>query len=178
MNKKKFLFEYCLLLFSEWYCEYSNKEYSNFNVHNDLSKLKVIKLHFFTCSTSILALKIFNKFCALPYGHVEGDIYDEIDNLDYFRLSNTKLEILDSAELYRIASSPDMLEEISIIVQAVKDLKRINYNIIGLSPFDLVELSHRWFSWKQSFHNAKIEGKFSYPIDVNTIINEAKFYAL
>lgn len=50
---------------------------------NDLGKLKIMMLLFFTVANSCNPnedglLKVFNNFIAIPYGHIEKDIFDLI----------------------------------------------------------------------------------------------------
>lgn len=81
MNNKTLAFDYFVYQLLNWYKE----AYGENIVENDLSILKVLKLLFFM--TAIGAKKedddslldnTFDKFYAMPYGHVEGDIYDSI----------------------------------------------------------------------------------------------------
>lgn len=174
-NEKIVLFEYFLKKLVDWFCEYYQVDSANFNDHpqNDLSKLKVIKLHFFACSTNDDALKIFNDFRAMPYGHVESGVYNSLDSLEFVKLTNSKLEIIDRQQLNAISH-----EKTHVIDEAVINLRAQNMNLISLSPFDLVELSHKWFSWRYNFEQAKKTGAYSSPISSELIKQETKLYSL
>lgn len=167
------LFEYFLKKLIDWYCDYYGIELNEFNDHsfNNLSKLKVIKLHFFACSTSEEALNIFDDFHAMPYGHVESGVYNRLNELTFFTIGNAKLTINDLNGLQNVQID-------SVIDDAVNNLKKINPSLISLDPFDLVELSHKWFSWRYSFQQARKIGQYSKPISPQLIIQETKFYAL
>ena len=81
MNPKTLAFEYLVYQLLDWYKEaFGNVE------ENDLSTLKVLKLLFFVTAISSknedesLLESPFNKFYAMPLGHVEGDVYSDIKN--------------------------------------------------------------------------------------------------
>lgn len=174
MNKI-ILFEYFLRKLVEWHCEYYKSDVANFNTHpsNNLSKLKVIKLHFFACSTYEDALNIFNGFHAMPYGHVESDIYNKLDTLQFCRVTNNKLIINDLRSLMNF--SPQYKDIIDISIQRLRDF---NQSLISLEPFELVELSHKWFSWRYNFQKARESGSYSRPINNELILKEEKFYSI
>jgi|SRR5690606_8271442 len=169
------LFEYFLKRLVEWYCEHYAIASSEFNDHhrNDLSKLKIIKLHFFACSTNNDALDVFDAFHAMPYGHVESEVYNRLTNLRYCQISSTKLGIIDLERFMSL--QPDNSSMIDIIVES---LKKENADLITMEPFDLVELSHKWFSWRYNFQKARQDGMYSKPISKDLIIREEKFYSL
>lgn len=73
-------FEYIVLGIVKWWIEANpNKPFEE----NDLSTLKVLKLHFFICAvgtkkdSKVTLLDTF-KFYAMPYGHVCKSVYDTI----------------------------------------------------------------------------------------------------
>jgi len=169
------LFEYFLKKLVEWHCRYYEIDIKEFNNHsrNDLSKLKVIKLHFFACSTNKDALDIFDDFHAMPYGHVESGVYNLLNSLQHCQISSSKLSI---TVLDRFMSlQPDNSGMIDIIVES---LEKENADLIAIEPFDLVELSHKWFSWRYNFQKARQGGMYSKPISKDLIIREEKFYSL
>ena len=169
------LFEYFLKRLVEWYCEYYKIGVEDFNNHpnNNLSKIKVIKLHFFASSTENEALDIFDNFHALPYGHVESTVYDNLNNLTHFRVDNIGLTLL--CELDQI--NGQSVENNAIIDRTVINLIELNKDLISLNPFDLVEISHRWFSWNFTFQEARKAGSFSRAISPNLIKQEVKYYS-
>lgn len=174
MNKI-ILFEYFLKKLVEWYCEYYQIGVTEFNnhPHNNLSKLKVIKLHFFACSTNSEALEIFDDFHAMPYGHVESDIYNQLDNLSFCTVTNSNL-IINNVEGFKSSTSPNH----SIIDVSIIRLRDANSSLISLEPFELVELSHKWYSWRYNFQKARQSGSYSRPINSELILKEEKFYSM
>ncbi|MGK6350373.1 hypothetical protein [Parapedobacter sp. DT-150] len=175
MTPKIILFEYFLKRLMEWFCEYHNTSINEFNNHlsNDLSKLKVVKLHFFACSTSHEALEIFDDFRAMPYGHVESEVYNALSTLEHFDVTNFKLLIRPGSNLNDIQH-----EQSFVMDEIVNNLKTQNFDLISLPPFDLVELSHRWFSWRYTFEQARNSGFYSKPISKELIQQETKLYSL
>lgn len=142
---------------------------------NDLSKLKVLKLIFLACSTSEELLNEF-EFSAMPLGPVETNVLKAINRneLGPFSLLNFKTEVEDGEEY--------MVEEDSIstlIKNSIDKLKNLNPELINMSAYDLVELTHEWNCWKENFSFAKSMGKSCYPIAKEEIINESnKLYKL
>lgn len=169
------LFEYFLKHLVEWYCKYYGISVHHFNQdpHNNLSKIKIFKLHFFACSTDDEALDIFNNFHALPYGHVESTIYDNLNGLTHFSIDNSRLTIL--SELDEIKGTTP--EQNAIIDRIAKNIREKNFELISFDPFDLVEISHRWFSWNFTFQEARKVGMYSKAISPSLIKQEAKYYS-
>ncbi|WP_407484695.1 type II toxin-antitoxin system antitoxin SocA domain-containing protein [Elizabethkingia anophelis] len=175
---KKLAFEYFVYQLHVWY-----KEACGDTKDNDLSILKVLKLLFFVSavgtdknSQSSLIDDVFDNFCAMPYGHVESDIYTIIKEK---RLDNISIDTTKS----RINSLDPILQNIDNGVKVKIDksidlLKEINFNLIKFSSFELVELSHRWYSWQKNYTKAKLSGSFSIPISIDEIKREIKIYQL
>jgi hypothetical protein len=172
---KLILFEYFLKQLVLWYCEYYNILPEDFNAdpRNNLSKIKVFKLHFFACSTDDSALDIFDNFHALPYGHVESTIFNSLNDLQQFNVDNDRLILLCNIDevIGGDAAGNTLIEGI------VDNLKHENFDLISIHPFDLVEMSHRWFSWNFTFKEARKSGLFSKSISPNLIKQEAKSYS-
>ncbi len=178
MTKEIHLFEYFLHRIRDWYCQYHSIDPSQFNTYNDLSKLKAIKLHFFACSTYSESLNIFSNFYAMPFGHVESTVYNGLGDLVSFtvdrdRSTNNPINSVFSAN-NTLVNNTD-LRCIDIIVD---NLKGYNPSIIAYSPFDLVELSHKWFSWQHYFSIAQKNGNLSERIHNDIIKAEYKYYNL
>lgn len=169
-------FEYLLSKLLEW----NSKCYLTGD--NDLSILKVLKLTFFVSavgtnkdSQNSLLDSVFNNFVAMPYGHVESDIYSFIkaNRLPNFTINNSqtiKIHNVDYKDLdYTIKSKID---------KSVAMLQDINSGLIKLSSFDLVDLSHNWYSWQKYFSEAQSRGINSLPIPTYEIKREDKIYQL
>ena len=181
-QKKIEAFEYLLFELVNWFMNKKNiSNYEDFNKNNDLNKLKVIKLHFFVTainSNNNNLLEVFNKFCAMPYGHVESDIYNSLGKLNFFTVDVKKLIIND---LNTIDSNCfKNVEEIikNQIKESIEKLKITNPNIINYNALDLVELSHTWFSWKSMISFARSNNRNSELIPSNIIKDEIKNFEL
>lgn len=170
-------FEYLVSKLLDWYQESSSSE-----KNNDLSILKVLKLTFFTSAVgtssntdSSLLDEVFNNYVAMPYGHVESDVYTyiktgalpniEINNRQTILNDNYSFDTLDISTKNKIDNSVSLL-------------KSINRDLINLSSFELVDLSHAWYSWQKFYSIAKSKGINSEPIPTDEIKREDKIYQL
>ena len=168
-------FEYLTFKLVEWF-----DESVTFSKENDISTLKALKLLFFVSSVNTvrdsqntLLDTPSDKFVAMPYGHVESEIYDAIKSgqITNIEIDKSKTIINDSEAILELAD--DMKKRIDV---AVQDLKKVNYSIINFTSFELVELSHQWFSWKKNYQKALENNVFMYQILANEIKSEDKFY--
>lgn len=179
MDSKIIAFEYLAAKFITWYDEVRNA-----HGDNDLSTLKLLKLLFF-CSAvdttkddnDTLLDDPFNEFYAMPYGHVESDIYESIRNqeLKYIHIDRLKSTFKDDFNIDSIESVLDRKLK-SKIDKSFDSLKSKNNELITYSAFDLVELSHKWYSWYYYFDKAKRNGIYSEKIPAPIIKAEDKFF--
>lgn len=154
-NKLKIeAFEYVLYKLDEWFIEKNTSP-----AVNDISILKALKLLFFVSavdslkdSQNTLLDVVFDNFVAMPYGHVESDVYSNIKNNSHGNIiiDNKTLFISDASKIQAINTDIKSKIDNSII-----KLKHINSELINMSAFDLVELSHSWYSWRFYFAKAK-----------------------
>jgi uncharacterized phage-associated protein len=157
---------------------------------NDLSILKTLKLLFFVTAarsnkneTSFLLDKVFSNFVAMPYGHVESDIYNGIISnsgvLNYFSIDNkctNEINISNTANIeYEISLTDEFKKEVRL---SIEYLSQQSPNLILLSPFELVNLSHTWYSWQKFFKEAKKSSQRSIPIPADCIKSEYKLYSI
>lgn len=157
---------------------------------NDLSRLKLLKLLFFTTAARTkpggdnILLNVFGNIHAMPYGHVESDIYialrDKPESLKFYEVdadgtkckSNQSL-MIDSSIQGELRQ--DIKDEIDL---SIKVLLQYNTNILRETAYNLVELSHQWYSWKKNYAEAMAKKKYSTPIPKEDIIEETKFFTL
>ncbi len=180
-ENKIFHFEFVLKKLLEWY-EVSNAG----KKENDLSVLKALKLLFFVAASnsekdsSELLENVFDNFVAMPYGHVESDVYTKIRNtqgsLNFYVINNVKTNIKADVNISELENKIDSKYKIEI-ESAVNTLKRINPNLINLSAFELVDLSHAWYSWKM-YHVPYRRGISSQKIPTDVIKKEDKIFSL
>jgi uncharacterized phage-associated protein len=168
-------FEYYVVKLLEWYNETAGN-----NGSNDLSTLKVLKLLFFGSAISAeetaeetLLDRPFNTFYAMPYGHVESEIYDSIRRKEFHNLNINNSS--SSIDLHLVFPDGEIKNKID---SSIQKLKKANSKLILMTPFELVELSHRWYSWQFYFNKAQRNGSYSELISNQMIKLEQKFFSL
>lgn len=175
--EKNVAFEYYVIKLHKWYSEVCPEATTN-----DLSVLKILKLLFFGTAISSeqsesLLDTVFSNFCAMPFGHVESDIYKLIKlgtNFKHFSLSNSTL-ILNQEYIDHQLIGEAYKDKIDY---AINKLVTTNTNLIKMSSSDLVNLSHEWYSWKFYFSKARRSGLYSAPIPIEIIKKEQKYFSL
>jgi hypothetical protein len=136
-----------------------------------------------TLEDSFLVTEVFDNYVAMPYGHVESNIYSQL-KAKAGQLSN--IQITKSSATYLPDGSKESILEVLApypeIVQRIDDahqkLRSINPKLITMKPFYLVDLSHTWFSWKKNYAAATTSGRYSESIPAVDIITEEKYYFL
>jgi uncharacterized phage-associated protein len=176
LDTKMTAFDHVVFRLTEWYTE----EKDSWQISNDLSKLKLTKLLFFTAAITATPddpglLNIFDDFAALPYGHVESTVQDHMQNSTSFNITRDGLTYRTEVERYEPMSFADQ-DVAQRIDNAIMTLKAKNPKLITLNAFDLVDLSHRWQSWITIFALARQNGKLSMPIPKQMIMSEPKFF--
>lgn len=168
-------FEYYVVKLLEWYTEISG------NIeNNDLSTLKVLKLLFFGSAisagetgTDTLLDRPFDTFYAMPYGHVESEIYDSIRRKEFHNLTiNNSSSSINPTLVFTDGEIKNKIDA------SIQKLKEANPKLILMTPFELVELSHRWYSWQFYFNKAQRNGSYSELIPAQMIKLEQKFFSL
>lgn len=181
-------FEYVVKKLVDWYNEAEGIEGNRFPSDNDLSKLKLFKLHFFVSAVNASPvdanlLETFDKFYAMPYGHVEGEIYNEQSFLRFFSTSSSSLSlksniVFDDEKMFECWADELLPEVRNQIDEAIKQIKEKNFGLIKYTAFELVDLSHEWQSWKIMFQLAQDNGRSSLQIPTKLIQNERKIFSL
>ena len=184
-NLKIRAFEYVLFKLKEWYKEVNNiSNDALFNRNNDLSILKVVKLNFFVAANEKELLDTFDKFYAMPLGHVESDVYDHIKcnsgELTEFVISPSKTIVKENfVDQLSEASYADLNAPVKALIDnSVSLLQEQNGDLINYPGFQLVELSHLWFSWKRTFSMAKSLSLNSRKIPSELIAKERKIFLM
>lgn len=177
MNKDLY-FQYVLHKLLNWYPN---------ELENDLSVLKALKLLFFVTAAKSSEdepnslVDIFNNYYAMPLGHVESDIYTSIKGnsgrFEYYIIGGNKTEkVVGNSILDNLTGlNETYLRQIDSAVEYLRD----NYSdLINLSPSDLVELSHLWYSWKKNYYTGLKLGRKSTEIPISDIKSEEKIFNL
>ncbi len=169
---KIYAFDYMITLLNEW-----REAFNTGNTCRVLSKLSVLKLLFFFFAPKKDGgedlLNVFDNFHALPYGPVESDIYNAIQNdcLPSYIVSDRMIQPKNT-----MTNLPYNVEDFDDIRRAVNELRHTNESLIKLNAFELVEITHKWESWKQSINFAKLMDMSSYKMTVEPIRNDRNKY--
>lgn len=172
-------FEYLLYQFMLWYEDdqkITDSSHSKFL--SEFSRLKVLKLLFLVAAIQDDQkndlLSVFDKFYAMQHGPVESDIYNAMvkDDFTFFRFKDRKTTFKPDSTF-----NFDSIEK-NNLDRAVDLLKEKNPKIVSYSAMDLVEITHKWISWKSSYMVAQMLGKGSQLMPSNLIKNDNKFFAL
>ncbi|HOY11799.1 MAG TPA: hypothetical protein PLY70_01610 [Saprospiraceae bacterium] len=174
--KKVACFEYLVDELVTWVREESG------DPDRDLNRLKIIKLHFFISAASSSdsqegLLDLFNDFHAMPYGHVESSIYDEIktDSLSkYSLLPNGFTPKSTEIKNFNLVTQIEK----DLIQRGISNIKSINPKLVMKSGGYLVDLSHEWRSWKMIYSIAKSFGKNSMKIPNELIMTETRYFKM
>jgi|SRR5690554_1483816 len=147
-------------------------------VPNDLSLVKTQKLLFFLTTAvededgGLPLLNIFNNFHALPYGHVESDVYTAMknNNLSFYQINRFGAKKLTSEPLVLADNVTELIDT------GVKEL--MSYNLISRNASYLVNLSHCYESWIKNYRLALSQKKSSQLIPESDIMADQKYFAL
>jgi uncharacterized phage-associated protein len=159
----------------KWHNDFCKKD------SNDLSTLKVLKLIFFVTavdthsdSQDSLLDTVFDNFYAMPYGHVESDVYSIIKEsmIEGVSTNNKNTTIFSNMTCTLDKTISNKIEN------SINKLKELNPHLIELTSFDLVELSHSWYSWQYFYSLAQKQGLNSLEIENSVIKEEDKIFAL
>ncbi|MCZ4224938.1 type II toxin-antitoxin system antitoxin SocA domain-containing protein [Pedobacter rhodius] len=166
-------FDYIVSKLKAWHSDLNPN-----NDADDLSKLKIMKLLFFVVAISSNRdqeglLQTFDNFMALPYGHVESDIYANIDNSESYLFNDISLNLKPNSQPTDVD-----IELKDTIDNAINKLRLANQNLINYRAFDLVDISHKWQSWKTMYSLARKSGRYSMVIPKEMIMTELKTFVL
>lgn len=165
---KVYAFDYMITLLNEW-----RESFNTGNPSRGLSKLSVLKLLFLVAAPKREGgddlLNVFNNFHALPYGPVESDIYNAIQNdcLPSYIVGDRIIQLKNTT-----SNLPYNINDFNKVKAAVNELKHVNSSLIKLNAFELVEITHKWESWNKSIDFAHFIGASSYKMTTESIRND------
>lgn len=176
---KNICFEYILYNIINWYKELRPKDSELLT----LTRLKVLKLLFFISAISedekSDLLDMFDNFWAMQHGPVESDIYNSMVN-DKFLCYSFKLKqnvtIKREFDIKEFETALRNYKE--KIDKSLAIIKRKNNKLVDYSAFELVEISHKWNSWKLAMQIAELSGKGSEKMNIIDIRSNTKYYSL
>ena len=147
VEEKKITFEYIVYKLNELKNEFQIKDDSIF------TKLRLQKLLFListinTTNNNQGLLAVFNNFYALPYGPVESDIYDFMNNNEFknikFNGNQCDLSNLNDNGFDSLPQQSKTLVNNSI--QKLKE-KGVIKGYLEMPVFDLVNITQQWTVW-------------------------------
>lgn len=162
-------FDYMLHLFEEWRDNHETIKGKPF------PKLTAMKLLFLAAAPKEEGgddlLDIFDNFYAMPYGPVESDIYNAIqeDKLPSFSVKYRSIEPREGAEPYNAKRYNGKLYH--RVRNAVNDLKEKNEKLVLLNAF-------RWSSWSRAMDFAEFMKQLSAKMSIDSIRDSSKIFDL
>lgn len=175
---KILLFEYTIHQLIEWYKEVCPDADRLLCSH--FSRLASLKLLFLVATVqdkrthSGDLLDIFDNFCAMQYGPVEVDVYSAIvrKETSYYNFGNRMLSLKSEKTDFTSLC----IEFTNRVDNAIEVLRNINPILILNTPFQLVEITHKWYAWQSAMDTAEWFGKGSEPMSTESIRNSTPYY--
>ncbi len=168
LANKKLLFEYLVYQLEQW------KQEKNLRYPESFTKLKLQKILFLVASvksknSTYPLLNVFNRFYALPYGPVEMDIYEAMNDHSFTCIDFNGNECRSKFT----EGSFGNLEttQMSEIREALQTIKDMGIDYITMSPFELVEITHKWTSWQVAMQVAEMCNSKREPMSTDDIIS-------
>ncbi|WP_276912014.1 type II toxin-antitoxin system antitoxin SocA domain-containing protein [Hallella colorans] len=168
MEEKKAYFEYLI----DSLIQRNNCSFAGFTT------LKLIKLLFLVVGVSSTEQErglttIFDKFVAMPYGPVESDIYNFIQNNALTKYSITSSQ----CKIKNVNTNTNLHDnQRQAIDNAIDLLLEKNPRILQCQPFELVDITHKWSCWRICYNWALENRKKSIGIPSRMIQNSVKYY--
>ena len=162
-------FDYMLHLFEEWRDNHETIKGKPF------PKLTAMKLLFLAAAPKEEGgddlLDIFDNFYAMPYGPMESDVYNAIqeDKLPSFSVKYRSIEPREGAEPYNAKRYNGKLYH--RVRNAVNDLKEKNEKLVLLNAF-------RWSSWSRAMDFAEFMKQLSAKMSIDSIRDSSKIFDL
>lgn len=166
-------FEYIMWRLSDWYARHNNVTIEQ--SYNHFDRLRCISLLFFVSTIeaegdNVGLLDIFDNYYAMPYGHIEGDVYKAIrckptqTNIFYFN----PLEMVAKGDVNFADIDPKVDSAIDKLISVYPELIAENTSL------QLVGLSRRHFSWRYYFNEARKKDIYVEKVPVDILIKQGK----
>lgn len=163
----------------QWYDELNHiNDETHHKFLREFSRLKSLKLLFLVSAIKgedgKNLLSLFDNFYAMQHGPVESDIYNAMvhDTFKYFRFQNRQTSLKKQT-----LSDLEKIENKECLDNAISLLKEANSNIVSYPAMDLVEITHKWLSWKSAYMVAQMLGKGSQFMPTEIIENSNEFFS-
>lgn len=172
-------FEYLLYRFMLWYEELNHiNDEAHHQFLREFSRLKSLKLLFLVSAIKDEEgnnlLSLFNNFYAMQHGPVESDIYNAMvhDTFEYFKFQNRQTSFKKQT-----LSDLEKIENKECLDNAISLLREANPDIVSYPAMDLVDITHKWISWKSAYMVAQMLGKGSQFMPTEMIENSNEFFS-
>lgn len=179
MVDKFISFEYLLYRFMNWYEELNHiNDEAHHQFLREFTRLKALKLLFLVSairdSNGNNLLSLFNNFYAMQHGPVESDIYNAMvhNTFKYFKFQNRQTSFKQQK-----LSDLEHIENRECLDNAISSLRQANSKIVSCPAMDLVEITHKWISWKSAYMVAQMLGKGSQFMPTEMIENSNEFFS-
>lgn len=171
INQKNSYFEYIVYKLNDLKNE--------FQIHDDsvFTKLRLQKLLFLVSTINATSdnkglLDIFNNFYALPYGPVESDIYNSMNNgaFDNIKFNGNKCDLSKLNENTFNSLDNHYTDLVNASIEKLK-AKGVIKEYLEMPVFDLVNITHQWTVWQVAMSIAKMLNSGSESMSTDDIIN-------
>lgn len=147
---------------------------------SSFTRLKSLKLLFLVSAVNATKeenglLDIFDRFYAMQHGPVESDIYNAMVTSETYMFDfGERITTIKNGDTHVFEQIPN---EIKIKIEtSIKTLKDKNALIVMYKSFDLVEITHKWESWRVALDIAQTLGKRSELMSVDSIKYDSKYF--
>lgn len=167
----------------EYFCHKLLSRYDELGLSNiykyDFWRLGVMKMLFFSVisinneswTNDLIDKNIFDNFWALPNGPVESDFYNWIN--DPFEELDFESRLIKYKTITNIQIPQD---DIKVCIEnAVNSIPR---SLFIKKTFELVDISHRYSSWKEAYISALQSGKRAWKMELSKVKQEYIWLAL
>lgn len=162
-----------------WYEELNHiNDEAHHQFLREFSRLKSLKLLFLVSAIKDEEgnnlLSLFNNFYAMQHGPVESDIYNAMvhDTFEYFKFQNRQTSFKKQT-----LSDLEKIENKECLDNAISLLREANPDIVSYPAMDLVDITHKWISWKSAYMVAQMLGKGSQFMPTEMIENSNEFFS-
>ena len=176
MINKFLAYEYAVRCFLQWKAELNNSRLESVR----LSKTQTLKLLFLVAAVPNNEgrdlLDIFNRFYAMQFGPVESDILNCISDGKFcFLVRNDSLLSVSSLgeDVFSSLNEEGVKQRID---QSVANLRAKNQSLVRYPSTMLVDVTHKWWCWKQTFHVARLLNRGSLLMSVESIRQSNKVF--
>lgn len=173
IEQKKSNFEYIVYRLNDLKNEFQIQDDSIF------TKLRLQKLLFLVSTINATSddkglLKTFDNFFALPYGPVESDIYNSMNNNDFknIKFNGNKCELPNLNDNV-FESLPEQSK--TLVNNSIEKLKEkgVIKEYLKMPVFDLVNITHQWTVWQVAMSIANMLNSGSESMSTDDIINSS-----